>query len=222
MTQQSALDRLAAPALDDRLAALRELARGSRLPPRRGTNTHVHTNHSFSVFRSPSEAAWKALEAGVEVFGINDHFTVAGHDEFARACAAVGLPATFSIEAIAMDRAAEAAGTLLNDPGNPGRVYLCGKGVTSRDDAGAAATLAALRAAQEVRNRQLIAQLDQRFRALLGRGGPAWDAVARQAPQGNTTERHVAKAVLAELWAIAGSSSAEFIGLFGKLVGGDP
>ena len=41
-----------------------------------------------------------------------------------------GIAATFSFEAVAMDRAAEAAGLLLNDPDNPGRVYLCGKGVT--------------------------------------------------------------------------------------------
>ena len=34
------------------------------------------------------------------------------------------------MEAVAMDRAAETAGLLLNDPDNPGRVYLCGKGIT--------------------------------------------------------------------------------------------
>ncbi|HYE06031.1 MAG TPA: PHP domain-containing protein [Planctomycetota bacterium] len=206
------LDLLAAPALDTRLAALRDLARGTTLPARTGTNTHVHTNHSFSVFRSPCEAVWKAIEAGVEVFGINDHFTVAGHDEFARACAAVGLPATFSIEAIGMDRAAEQAKTLMNDPGNPGRVYLCGKGVTTRDDAQAARTLAALRAAQIDRNRQLIAKLDERFRALTGQPGPTWERVAEQAPQGNTTERHVAKACLRRLQEIGGDAFAAVVG----------
>ena len=96
----------------------------------RGTNCHIHTNESFSVFRSPSEAVWQAAREGVAVLGINDHYTVAGHDEFRRACAVAGIAATFSFEAVAMDRAAEAAGLLLNDPDNPGRVYLCGKGVT--------------------------------------------------------------------------------------------
>ncbi len=206
------LDQLAAPAIDVRLAALRDLARTTKLPTRRGTNTHVHTNHSFSVFRSPSEAVWKAIEAGVEVFGINDHFTVAGHDEFARACAAVGLPATFSIEAIGMDRAAEQAKTLMNDPGNPGRVYLCGKGVTTRDDAAAAKTLDGLRVAQIDRNRQLIAKLDQRFRELTGQPGPAWERVVEQAPQGNTTERHVAKACLRRLQEIGGEAFAKVVG----------
>jgi hypothetical protein len=90
---ESALeDQLADPDLDRRIAALRSLAAAIPLPARKGTNTHVHTNHSFSAFRSPSEAAWCAAKAGVEVFGINDHFTVAGHDEFRRACGVLGFP----------------------------------------------------------------------------------------------------------------------------------
>ena len=76
-----------------------------------------------------SRLAGRAGE-GLAVLGINDHYTVAGHDEFRQACRVAGIAATFSLEAVGMDRAAEAARLLLNDPDNPGRVYLCGKGVT--------------------------------------------------------------------------------------------
>jgi len=211
---------LAHPDLHQRLRALRDLATAGPLPVRRGTNVHVHTDHSFSVFRSASEAAWHGAQAGIEVYGVNDFFTCAGHAEFGQACAVLGLPAVFSLECIAMDRAAESAGVLLNDPGNPGKVYLCGKGVTVPD--GAEAGLARIRGFQEQRNRGLIERVDAHVRAVLGVAGPAWQTVASQCPAGNTTERHVARAIVRELWAIAGSSAGEYAGLFTKLVGAAP
>ena len=50
------------------------------------SDLHIHTNESFSVFRSPTEAVWQAVTEGVAVLGINDHYTCAGHDEFRQAC----------------------------------------------------------------------------------------------------------------------------------------
>ena len=73
---------------------------------------------------------WQAAREGLAVLGINDHYTVAGHEEFRRACEVAGIAAAFSLEAVAMDREAAEAGLKLNDPDNPGRIYLCGKGVT--------------------------------------------------------------------------------------------
>lgn len=210
-----------------RLAALRSLAAASPHKPRAGTNNHVHTNHSFGVFRSPSDAVWRALEAGVEVFGINDFFTTSGHSEFAAACSFVRLPATFNIECIAMDRDAEAAGILTNDPGNPGKTYLCGKGVTRPNETRAAATLATIRGFQEQRNRALIAALDIHFRSRTSAPGPTWANVIEQTPHGNTTERHVAKAVLQAILTIAARTSGlrsedAFVTLFTNLVGAPP
>ena len=52
---------------------------------------------------------WQAAREGLAVLGINDHYTVAGHEEFRRACEVAGIAAGFSLEAVAMDRdAAEA------------------------------------------------------------------------------------------------------------------
>ena len=117
-------------ALEQRIAALAQLCAQLGPRPRRGTNGHIHTSESFSVFRSPTEAVWQAAREGLAVLGINDHYTVAGHEEFRRACEIAGIAAAFSLEAVAMDRDAAEAGLKLNDPDNPGRIYLCGKGVT--------------------------------------------------------------------------------------------
>ena len=213
-------DRLADPDHAVRLAALRELVAATPRPAPRGINCHVHTNYSFASFRSPAEAAWLAYREGVEVFGINDHYTVDGHDEFAQACAVAGLPAVFSVEIVAMDRAAEAEGVLLNDPGNPGRVYLCGKAVTDPGNAAAAATLTALRRHQEARNRAMVQALDARFRERLDEPGPDWAAVVDQTPCGNTTERHIARAAVARL-AAGDEPDARFERLCGAAPDGD-
>ncbi len=177
-----------------------------------GTNVHVHSNHSFSVFASPAEAAAAGAAAGVEVFGINDFFTVAGFPEFAAACKAHKLPAVFGIECIAMDRAMEAGKQLANDPANPGKIYLCGKGVATPAHVGANATLKTLRGYQEARNRELIAKADAHFRATVGQAGPSWADVVDQTPAGNTTERHVAKAILKRILELGVATYATVVG----------
>ncbi len=207
--------------LDDRLAALRELCATAEKKPRQGVDLHLHTNESFSVFRSPTEAVWQAVCEGVAVLGINDHYTCAGHDEFRQACAIAHLPATFSMEGVAMDRDAEAAGELTNDPGNPGRTYLCAKGVTRipLDDSPAMQALMTMRAALEARNREMTEKVRAVFKAEMGEEGPTWDDVASLAPHGNTTERHVSKAVFLRLEELAGPAASEAVA---QLCGDDP
>ena len=191
--------------VESRLAALRELCTGLGERPRRGTNCHIHTNESFSVFRSPSEAVWQGTQEGIALLGINDHYTTAGHDEFRRACAIAGIVAAFSMEAVAMDRAAEAERLLLNDPDNPGRVYLCGKGITRipAERSFAAQALAKMRAALERRNRAMTAKACELFRERLNAEAPSWDDVLARTPRGNATERHLSRALLLRLRALA-------------------
>jgi hypothetical protein len=151
-------------ALERRIAALAELCAQFAPRPRRGTNGHIHTSGSFSVFRSPTEAVWQAAREGIAVLGINDHYTVAGHEEFRRACEVAGIAATFSIEAVAVDREAAEAGLKLNDPDNPGRIYLCGKGVTvvPPESSPEMQSLALMRAALERRNREITGKIMHR------------------------------------------------------------
>lgn len=195
--------------MESRLQALGQLCIRLEKRTRVGTNTHIHTNESFSVFRSPTEAAWQAVREGLTVFGINDHYTVAGHEEFRRACDIARIPATFSIEAVAMDRASEASSTLMNDPDNPGRVYLCGKGVTRilPKSSTAMKKLSQMRAALKRRNRQMTEKVRALLEVRLGAEGPSWEDVLRLTPRGNVTERHVAQAVLMRLRAWTASYS---------------
>jgi hypothetical protein len=191
--------------LEQRLSALRQLCAQLGPRPHRGTNGHIHTSESFSVFRSPTEAVWQAAREGLAVLGINDHYTVAGHEEFRRACEIAGIAAVFSLEAVAVDRDAQAQGVRLNDPDNPGRVYLCGKGVTRipPDSSPEMHQLAGMRAALERRNREMTAKVAALFKERLNTDGPTWESVRALTPHGNVTERHVAGAALARLRAWA-------------------
>jgi hypothetical protein len=196
--------------LEERLGALRELCAHLGPRPRRGTNSHIHTSESFSVFRSPTEAVWQAAREGIAVLGINDHYTVAGHEEFRQACEIACIAATFSLEAVAMDRAAETSGLLLNDPDNPGRVYLCGKGVTRvpPDSSVEMQTLTRMRAALEHRNREMTQKVAALFRERLEADGPTWETVRALTPRGNATERHVSWATVFRLRELAAERRA--------------
>jgi len=210
----------------DRLEALAELKRladAGKIPSperRRGTNTHIHTSESFSIFRSPSDAAWQGFCQGLDVLGINDHYTIGGHEEFARACRILGLRATFSMEAIAMDEAYRRAGIRCNDPANAGRTYLSAKGVLHDLPEGSQGRrdLDMMRNALTDRNRKIIKKLN----ALLARLEPRLQLTFENAlmltPRGNVTERHVCQA-LAEMIENAIPSRPDRAEYITKLVG---
>jgi hypothetical protein len=210
--------------LEERLGALRELCAQAGARERRGTNCHIHTSESFSVFRSPSEAVWQGVREGIALLGINDHYTVAGHDEFRQACAIAGIEAAFSMEAVGMDRAAEAAGLLLNDPDNPGRVYLCGKGITRIPPAASAAAknLATMCAALARRNREMTALVTRLFRERLDGDGPSWEDVLALTPRGNATERHLSRAALIRLRALAAQRGEDLAQVIQRACGATP
>ncbi|MEM2539221.1 MAG: PHP domain-containing protein [Candidatus Bathyarchaeia archaeon] len=186
-----------------RLEALRELKRledeGIITPPKKHgfVNVHVHTSESFSVFRSPAEAVWEAYRAGLEIFGINDHYTIAGHREFGEACKILGLRAVFSIEAIAMSEEARVRGERYNDPKNPGRIYLCGKGVIRDLEPGSPAyrLLKTMREALRKRYEKMTEKANEVLKSIDSSLNLTFDDVLRCTPRGNVTERHVAQAI---------------------------
>jgi len=186
-----------------RLEAIKRLKELEKIgiisPPsvQRGTNVHIHTSESFSVFKSPAEAAWAGYRAGLEIFGINDHYTIAGHKEFGEACRILGLKATFSIEAMAMSEEAKKAGERYNDARNPGRTYLCGKGVVHDLEPGSRSErlLKTVRAAFRERCRKMTEKVSKLLSELDPSLNLSFDRVLRLTPHGNVTERHIAQAV---------------------------
>lgn len=92
-------------------------------------NAHLHTPFSFSAFSKLEEALDRAVDEGVKVVGINDFYTAKGYDAWAKGCNERGLYPLFNIEFISLNEEDQKAGLRVNDPGNPGRVYISGKGL---------------------------------------------------------------------------------------------
>ena len=92
-------------------------------------NSHVHSPYSFSAFNSIGEIVRSACDENVKILGINDFYSKAGFKEFNLLCAGSGIRPMFNIEFVAMDIESQQSGTRFNDPNNPGRMYLVGKGM---------------------------------------------------------------------------------------------
>ena len=93
-------------------------------------NAHLHTPYSFSAFTELNQALDMAVADGVKVMGINDFYSTAGYEAWAVGCKERGLYPLFNIEFISLNEEDQKAGLKVNDPGNPGRTYLSGKGLS--------------------------------------------------------------------------------------------
>lgn len=91
-------------------------------------NNHVHTPYSFSAFHSVQQAIQKALDEDVKILGINDFYVADGHAEFIAGCMAVGIFPLLNMEMIGVSASHQEKGIRINDPKNPGRIYVSGKG----------------------------------------------------------------------------------------------
>lgn len=90
-------------------------------------NAHIHTPYSFSSFDSIDSIIDTAQKENISVLGINDFNTVDGFGEWAEKCYAAGIFPLFNIEMIGLNRGDMETGRRVNDPNNPGRIYISGK-----------------------------------------------------------------------------------------------
>ena len=124
-------------------------------------NTHLHVPPNFCAFDSPEDAVATAAREGIAVLGTSNFHDTRVYARIAAAAEVHGILPLHGLEIIASDEGLRREGILVNDPANPGRFYLCGKGV----DPFASATPedAALRdrarVADEVRAREMTALL---------------------------------------------------------------
>ena len=110
-------------------------------------NTHVHLPPNFSAFETAEDAVQAAAAEGVTVLGASNFHHHGIYRRFADAATAAGIVPLFGLEFIGVIDSLRDAAVKVNDPANPGRIYLCGKGV----DPFAAPTATATRLLEQVR-----------------------------------------------------------------------
>ena len=93
-------------------------------------NTHVHLPPNFSAFETVRQAVSLAAQQGVRVLGAGNYYDYRPYAEFSKAAEQNDVFPLFGTEIIALQRDLMDRGIRVNDPGNPGKTYVCGKGIT--------------------------------------------------------------------------------------------
>ncbi len=160
-------------------------------------NAHVHSPYSFSAFNSISHALEMAKADGVKVLGINDFYSVSGYDEWAEACSAAHIFPLFNIEFISLSLEEQEKGIRVNDPNNPGRMYISGKGLSfplSLEEPYASQ----LEKLRDTANMQVLEKCNAINKHLISVGESielSFDEIKEQYTKGLVRERHLAKAL---------------------------
>ena len=102
--------------------------------PRMAFNTHLHVPPNFSAFTTVEDAVATSAREGVKVIGTSNFHDFGVYDRFDAAAKQHGLAALFGLEFISLLEEEQRNGVTINDPANPGRAYVCGKGIPAPTD----------------------------------------------------------------------------------------
>ena len=160
-------------------------------------NAHMHTPYSFSAFTDIAQALNMAVNEKVQVAGINDFYTTDGYGEWAEGCAERKIFPLFNIEYISLNSSDQAAGIKVNDPNNPGRTYLSGKGLAfpAKLDKPYSTKLKSVLKESNLQVQQMCAKLNELLVKIHAGFQLDYDAIKSGMTKGMVRERHLAKAL---------------------------
>ena len=184
-------------------------------------NNHIHTPYSFSAFRSIEEAVKMARDEDVRVLGINDFYVTDGYGEFIEKCQLHRLFPLLNIELIGISREDQEKGIRVNDPKNPGRTYISGKGLAFPSIL-SAKQQRKLDGVVSESNKQVISMIDllNRWMEFQQTGiSLSVDEIMKEHAVNLLRERHVTKALRMKLEELAGSDE-RFFGILKQVYGG--
>jgi hypothetical protein len=138
-----------------------------RLAPPPLVNAHIHLPPNFSAFDTVEQAVELAAEQAVRVIGVSNYYDYQVYADFTAQARRRGVFPLFGLEIIALLDDLVQAGIKINDPGNPGKMYICGKGIARFDPMTAQAQelLQAIRDLDSARMAEVITRLEEVFRA---------------------------------------------------------
>lgn len=128
-------------------------------------NSHIHLPPNFSAFETVAQAVRLADEQNVRVLGASNYYDYTVYAELAAQCEIYGIMPLFGTEIICLIDELRSAGIKINDPGNPGKMYLCGKGINrfSPMNEKAAGLLETIRSNDSRRIAQMMDRLSEQF-----------------------------------------------------------
>jgi hypothetical protein len=124
-------------------------------------NCHIHLPPNFSAFETVSQAVRLAAEQGVKVLGSGNYYDFGVYRNFSEQARSKGIFPLFGTEIIALETDFQQQGIRINDPGNPGKYYICGKGISRFEPLSdrAAELLNGIRGNDALRMREMTAKM---------------------------------------------------------------
>ena len=160
-------------------------------------NAHIHTPYSFSAFEDLSQALDKASDENVKVVGINDFYTMDGYEEWQKESLKRHLYPLFNIEFISLQQEDQEKGIRVNDPNNPGRTYISGKGLCCPPKLNKAyqSQLDLVRAETNAQVMEMCGRINELLIAYDAGFKLHFDVIKKLLTKGQVRERHLAKAL---------------------------
>lgn len=185
-------------------------------------NAHLHSPFSFSAFVDITQALDMARVEEVKVVGINDFYTTAGYAAWKEGCADRALTPLFNIEFISLNEEDQKAGLRVNDPGNPGRTYISGKGLAHpfKLEEPYAGQLASVVSEANAQVEAMCAKLNGILSDLSIGFQLDFNWIREDLTKGLIRERHLAKALRIKVYEFAQNDEATIQFIFGKLFAG--
>ncbi len=185
-------------------------------------NAHLHTPYSFSAFQDVDDALDRAVAENVHVVGINDFYTTEGYQEWADGCEKRKLFPLFGIELISLNEADQRAGLRVNDPGNPGRTYISGKGLAYpfRLAEPFATQLANVRNEANMQVEAMCKKLNELLESKNLGISLKIDWIKENLTKGSIRERHLAKALRLKVYQKCNDNEAEIKAIFNEIFEG--
>jgi hypothetical protein len=100
------------------------------LPESLTYNSHIHLPPNFSAFETVEQAVQIAADEGVQIVGCGNYYDYSVYQQFTETAQDKGVFPLFGTEIIALETDFQEQGVRINDPGNPGKYYICGKGIS--------------------------------------------------------------------------------------------
>ena len=185
-------------------------------------NAHLHTPYSFSAFEKLIDALDQAVNEQVKIVGINDFYSMDGYQEWHNEAIKRKLYPLFNIELISLQAEDQAQGIRVNDPNNPGRTYLSGKGLKYPASLPEpyATELANVRAASNEQVKQMCKKLNEVLHSVNASFDLDIDWIIKELTQGQIRERHLAKALRIKTYAHFKQDHNTITAFFTTLFGG--
>jgi hypothetical protein len=187
-------------------------------------NAHLHTPYSFSAFGSLTDALDRAKAENVKVAGINDFNTTDGFVQWRDEAIKRGIYPLFNIEFISLQPDDQKAGIRVNDPNNPGRTYLSGKGLKCPPQLPEpfATQLAAIREEANKQVAQMCSKLNDVLRQINDKICLNFEEIKQNLTKGSVRERHLAKALRMTVYEYTADKPKLIASVFEKIFGGKP